>query len=459
MHTLIFDIGKTNKKAFVFDKNYRELHKVYVQFEEKEDENGFPCDDLDSIRTWIKETLQSTLADPDLDITSINFSSYGASFVHLDANGTPLTPLYNYLKPIPKEILSSFYAKYGAPLAIAQQTASPPLEMLNSGLQLYWLKRTQPDVFRKVRWSLHLPQYLSFLLTGVPLSEFTSIGCHTALWDFSHGNYHAWVWQEGIIQKLASIVPTDTSINRQILGRKLKIGVGIHDSSSALLPYLKAEQKPFLLISTGTWSIALNPFNQALLTDHELTQDCLNFLRPDGQAVKAARLFLGREYKTQITYLQEHFSPAPNAHKEMDFNPAIFQKISRLRRHCYRFEYLNTPWQQPKTTNFSALDSFEEAFHQLMWELIQLQISKAELAIGQCPIKKIYIDGGFADNKVYVAGLAQHFAGAKIRTTESPLGSALGAAMVISDERIGKKFLKRNYALKKYKRQGRNTND
>ncbi len=459
MHSLIFDIGKTNKKAFVFDQDYQELHKVYVQFDEKQDEDDFPCDDLGSIQSWIKETVNTLLKDPNFDIRAINFSSYGASLVHLDVNGKPLTPLYNYLKPLPQEVLDAFHKAHGTAMKIAQETASPALGMLNSGLQLYWIKQTQPAIFKRIHWSLHLPQYLSYLLTGIPLSEFTGIGCHTALWDFSKRDYHTWVHKEGISQKLAPIVPTDTSINRQIMGRKIKVGVGIHDSSSALLPYLRAEQKPFLLISTGTWSIALNPFSQTILTDEELDQDCLNFLRLDGQQVKAARLFLGKEYKTQIDPLLAHFSTPRQAHKEIVFNPTFFQAISTRKEYFYRFEYLSTPWEQPEKTNYAALSSFSEAFHQLMWELTQLQTSKVQLALGDSEIRKIYIDGGFADNDVYVAMLAEKFAKAKIRTTESPLGSALGAAMVISDEPIGKKFLKRNYALKKYKRQVVSQND
>ena len=117
----------------------------------------------------------------------------------------------------------------------------------------------------------------------------------------------------------------------------------IHVSSSALLPYLRAEQKPFLLISTGTWSITLNPFNQALLTDEELEQDCLNFLRLDGQAVKASRLFLGKEYKTQISSLLAHFAAPRQAHKEMAFNPAICQAISTRNQYFYRLKYISTP--------------------------------------------------------------------------------------------------------------------
>ena len=93
MHTLIFDIGKTNKKAFVFDQDYRELHKIYVQFEEQQDEEGFLCDDLGSIQSWIHETVNTVLPDPNFDIRAINFSSYGASLVHIDIDGKHITPL------------------------------------------------------------------------------------------------------------------------------------------------------------------------------------------------------------------------------------------------------------------------------------------------------------------------------------------------------------------------------
>ncbi len=453
MHTLIFDIGKTNKKAFVFDKKYRELHKSYIQFEEKQDEDGFPCDDLSAIKAWIQETLTSLLQDPNFNITAINFSTYGASLVHLDVNGKVLTPLYNYLKPFPNEVLDSFYATYGQPSDLTRATASPSLEMLNSGLQLYWLKKTQPNIFKAIRWSLHLPQYLSYLLTGVPLSEYTSVGCHTMLWDFAKKDYHAWVQAEKLDRILAPLVPTNTSINLKVRDKKIKVGIGIHDSSAALLPYLLAERNPFLLLSTGTWSIALNPFNQALLTETELAKDCLNFLRVDGMPVKAARLFLGREYNIQLAHLIKHYSRPPNTHRQIEFKPEIYRSISKNPKYLYRFEYLSTPWQQVVESRFSAMTTFEEAFHQLMWELVQLQITKAKLAIGNSPVEKIFIDGGFADNQVYVAMLAYHFTEAKIRTTASPLGSALGAAMVVNDKAVGKKFLKRNYALKKYKRQ------
>ncbi|MEL6717343.1 MAG: FGGY family carbohydrate kinase [Bacteroidota bacterium] len=446
---LIFDIGKTNKKAFLFDKDYREVSKTYVRFEELKDEDGFPCDDLAAIETWIKETTYRIIKKGKHEVKSINFSTYGASFVHLNRDGKSLTPLYNYLKTIPKKYIQSFYKKYGKQLDIAQATASPPLGMLNAGLQLYWLKYAQPEIFEQIWYTLHFPQYLSYTLTGIPVSEYTSIGCHTALWDFSKQNYHDWVYQEGIDKKLAPIVSTSTSINTKVAEKKLKIGVGIHDSSAALLPYLKASKKPFLLVSTGTWSISLNPYNEALLTKKELKEDCLNFLQPEGQAVKAARLFLGAEYKKQIQTLQTFFHKSEKAHRSVVFDKKIARQITKQEHYYFTFEYLETPWKQPKASRLKALDSFERAYHQLLWELVQLQITKMELAIGDTDIHKIFIDGGFAENEVYIQFLVQHFKEVKIRTTQSPLGSALGAAMVIVDTALGKKFLKKNYALKK----------
>lgn len=450
-HTLIFDIGKTNKKAFLFDAGYQEISKIYTRFEEQRDEEGFPCDDLAAIRSWMLETIQAVFQNKKYEVNAINFSTYGASFVHLDNNGKALTPFYNYLKPMPKAVSEDFYEQYGDEFQLARTTASPPLGMLNSGLQLYWIKHTQPEVFKKIRWSLHFPQYLSYLLTGIPVSEYTSIGCHTALWDFSKNDYHDWVYAEGVDRILPAVVSTDTSINKNIFGKKVKVGVGIHDSSSALLPYIRADKNPFLLISTGTWSISLNPFNNELPDNKELEKDCLNFMRADGKPVKAARLFLGEEYKRQTRRLQSFFGKGKNAHKKVAFDEKGYEKAAQNDGYYFAFEHLQTPWAQPPKSRWQHFENFETAYHQLMWELVQLQIEAANLAIGPTPVQKIYIDGGFAGNQVYVQMLARHFKGLKLRTTQSPSGSALGAAMVISDDEVKKKFLKRNYALKKHK--------
>jgi len=40
---LIFDIGKTNKKVLLFDRNLKLVHEEEERFKEVEDEDGFPA--------------------------------------------------------------------------------------------------------------------------------------------------------------------------------------------------------------------------------------------------------------------------------------------------------------------------------------------------------------------------------------------------------------------------------
>nr|WP_298999918.1 FGGY family carbohydrate kinase [uncultured Allomuricauda sp.] len=447
--TAIFDIGKTNKKFFLFDRNYKEVHKEYKRLDEIEDEDGFPTEDLSALQMWLKQCFDRILGAKDFNVTGINFSTYGASLVHLDKHGKILTPLYNYLKPIPIDILKEFYAKHGGEDIIAAETASPQSGMLNSGLQLFWLKQTKPEIFQKIRYSLHLPQYLSYLFTGIPVSDYTSIGCHTNLWDYSTQDYHEWVYSEGLEGVLPPVVSTKTSINLYHKGKPLKIGVGIHDSSAALLPYLLGEHKPFLLLSTGTWSVAMNPFTEDPLTADDIENNCLNYMRIDGNPVRASRFFMGNEYNLQVKKLTEYFNKTKGYHRGMKFDLSIYQKLRANTIPHFKFESIQLKHERAEKTDLNVFDNFEEGYHQLMFELLQLQYQTIERTIGNTPIKKIYIDGGFTDNDIFVKLIANHFTRYKVRTTQSPLGSALGAAMVMGNEKLDKRFFKEHYRMKK----------
>jgi sugar (pentulose or hexulose) kinase len=268
---LIFDVGKTNKKILLFDDEYKIVYKESIQIEETKDEDDFPCEDVNALTRWVKDSFHRLVQDKRFEIRGVNFSGYGASFVYLDETLNVCLPLYNYLKPYPAELKQRFYNTYGGEEKLATQTASPVLGSLNSGMQLYRLKNERPEVFPKIKYALHLPQYLSFILSSNTCSEITSIGCHTNLWDFQKNNYHKWVTQEGIEKKLAPVMHSNETAG--YASNTIPVGVGLHDSSAALIPYLAAFDEPFILVSTGTWCINLNPFNHSPLTQYELQQD------------------------------------------------------------------------------------------------------------------------------------------------------------------------------------------
>ncbi|GAB5552745.1 MAG: hypothetical protein Sapg2KO_23360 [Saprospiraceae bacterium] len=443
--TAVFDIGKTNKKFFLFDENYQEVFKTYEEFEETTDEDGFPCDDIFALTKWVKTTFQQALNHPNFEIRAVNCSAYGASFVHLNEDGDIIAPLYNYLKPFPEAIATAFYTKYGSITELATETASPPLGMLNSGLQLFWLKHTKPDLFRKIRWSLHLPQYLSYLLSGVPISDYTSIGCHTMLWDYTKNDYHHWVYQEGIDQILAPIVATDQINQRKIEGKTIRVGAGIHDSSAALLPYRIISEDHFITLSTGTWSIALNPFNQEGLSAEELEQDCLNFLSTDGKMVKAARLFLGNEYKVWTKQLALFFKQPIDLHKSIQPDDTLLKQLDTFPKQVFKWVNILSEKNEVAATDLSQFNTYEMAYHKLMQELSQLQLAALALAKGKTSINKIYIDGGFIDNKLFIHFLTKGLPKAKLLATKTPLGSAIGAAIVLDKPQKVSKVLSQHF--------------
>ncbi|MGB2128665.1 MAG: FGGY family carbohydrate kinase [Flavicella sp.] len=430
--TAIFDIGKTNKKFFLFDRNYNEVYREYRQFDEIPDEDGYPSENLISLKNWIKKTVHKILKANKYQITHLNFSSYGASLVHLDADGKVLSPLYNYTKDIDSYALKSFEKKYGTLYQFSEQTGSIQSGMLHTGMQLYWLKNTQPKLFANIKYSLHLPQYLSYLFTKIPVSEYTSIGCHTALWDFTKKNYHDWVNKENLNKILPPIVPSKTSFKKEIDGMSLKVGVGIHDTSATLIPYLKKKKKNFVLLSTGTWSVLMNPFSKAPLNKAEIENDCNNYMKTDGTPVKSTKILLGMEYKTQIIKLSNHYKTSLNSHTSVAFDAGILKKIENNFTYTTAWKYLAST-TAPSTTTYKH-NNFTFAYHQLMVELTLEQVKKIEMLLLREPtsIETLYVDGGFSDNTVFIALLSYYLKNMEITPTKTPLGSALGAALIIA---------------------------
>jgi glycerol kinase len=95
-------------------------------------------------------------------------------------------------------------------------------------------------------------------------------------------------------------------------------------------------------------------------------------------------------------------------------------------------------------------NTFEHAYHHLMIELTMIQVKIIKRVMDDKIIDNLYIDGGFTDNDIYVKLLAHYLKNTQVMTTDSALGSSIGAAIAISDQKLNSKFLSKNYALKKH---------
>jgi sugar (pentulose or hexulose) kinase len=338
-----------------------------------------------------------------------------------------VTPLYNYLKPFPEGLQQQLYEKYGGEEMFSLTTASPVLGSLNSGLQLYRLKIEKPEVFNRIKYALHLPQYLSYLITKNICSDITSVGCHTALWDFQKNDYHQWVYEEGIQKKLAPIVPAER-VTEIVFDDKWKCvaGIGLHDSSAALIPYQSSFREPFVLISTGTWCISMNPFNDTALTIDELKQDCLCYMHYQGKPVKASRLFAGNEHEEAVKRIGAHFNQNPVKYRTMEFDPLIISSL--MNAYSNGNKNLQGSFVDRDLTGF---DNDEQAYHQLMLDIITQQKISTQLVLNDSNVKRIFVDGGFSKNAIYMNLLAAAFPQMEIYAASMAQATALGAALAI----------------------------
>lgn len=381
----------------MLDKAYRIVLEKCTVLPETTDEDGFPCEDLNALSNWVRETWSSLINQRYLDIQAANVAAYGASVVLTDASGTPVFPLYNYLKPFPEGWQTQLLERYGGAEKIACETASPLLGNLNAGMQLYRLKRQYPEQFARVHRVLHLPQYVASLLHGHFYSDHTGIGCHTMLWDFQKNDYHRWVREEGFLPLFPPIARSDA--HARTGDEKIAVGTGLHDSSAALLPYLCVFQEPFVLLSTGTWCIALNPFNIEPLTLEALTQDCLCYIAPHGQPVKAARYFGGHEHGQEVKRIAARHGVASDFYSTTSLQP----------RHPAEADYLT-----------------------FMRTLIAKQAASLRLVLpSEEPPRYLFVDGGFSKNRVYMQLLAQTFPEMIVCAAEAGQATALGAALAL----------------------------
>lgn len=430
----VFDIGKTNKKILLFDKCLKLVFQHEQKFQVVADEDGFECDDIDRITDWIKTELKRVVEAGEYDLKAVNFSTYGASLMFLDEKGQRLTPVYNYLKEVPAGISENLFASYGGKDEFCRRTASPALGLLlNSGIQILWLKQEKPDVFAKAASILHFPQYLAYTLNGKIISEPTSIGCHTLLWDYDNMAYHPWIEDQKI--ELPQPVTNDVVAACEIAGKNVLVGTGIHDSSSSLVPYLKGSEEPFILVSTGTWCITMNPFNSEPLTADQLEQDCLCFLSPDKQQVKSSRLFMGHFHEVWVEKLAQHFQVETCRFRNIKFDKSLIGWLNdKFKSKSIFFPGGKESFQDGlNDVDLNIFNNYDEAYTKFMIDLTALCTESIQLIIPKTDkTQTLYISGGFARNDIFINLLSIHFTDKQVIISEIDNASALGAALIIA---------------------------
>ena len=85
---LVFDVGKTNQKYFVFNTENKILKREKVTIPKVLDEDGHMAENIEGIIMWLRESFDFIMDYNEFKIDKVSFSGFGATLVHLDKNKT-----------------------------------------------------------------------------------------------------------------------------------------------------------------------------------------------------------------------------------------------------------------------------------------------------------------------------------------------------------------------------------
>ena len=145
-----------------------------------------------------------------------------------------------------------------------------------------------------------------------------------------------------------------------------------------------------------------------------------------GNPIKASRLFAGQQHEDQTKRLAAHFHQHISKYKRVDFDPQAISTLMADPRKVKNGDLL--PFAK---VDLSWYSYDEEAYHHLIYDLVRQQVNSSNLVLKNTPVKRIFVDGGFGKNQVYMNLLAVAFPDMEIFASSMPQATALGAAIAL----------------------------
>lgn len=239
---------------------------------------------------------------PELDallpIDAIVPTAHGAAMACLDKHGNLALPVMDYTSEPPAGIV----ADYEKIMPSFDEALCPLLPIaLTHGLQLYWQQRAWPEAFSRVTTLLPWIQYVGFRLSGVAVTEISSMACQTHLLDIRAQEPSRMAKQLGwdrLYAPRARAWETIGQLKPEFRGAGFRGAArvlgGVHDSTANFMRYVCAGLDRFTLVSTGTWSISFDPSTSVDVLDP--ARDTNTNTDVLGRNVCCSRFFGGMEF-------------------------------------------------------------------------------------------------------------------------------------------------------------------
>ncbi len=293
---IVLDVGKTLSKLSLWSTDGVLLAK------ERRPNAVLTADpykplDVAGIADWLVNTLAKFAEHP---VEAIIPVAHGAAVAGIRNGVLAFTPM-DYEWDIPPDIMAD-YREGRDDFAITGSPAFP--SGLNIGAQLHYLE-TQGSLEGVTL--MPYAQYWAWLLSGVAVSEVTSLGCHSDLWSPAAGNFSPMAKRRGWAARFAALAKAGEVIGTLKpelaaltgLSPSVRIHAGLHDSNAALVAakgFAESDRQEATLLSTGTWFVAMRcPQEPVELTRLPEARDCLINVDAFGKPTPSARFMGGRE--------------------------------------------------------------------------------------------------------------------------------------------------------------------
>ena len=261
--TLAVDIGASSGRhiAGTVQNGKITLQEVYRFENGVHRENGHLCWDIDTLAKEVVNGLKAA-HDAGFAPATIGIDTWAVDFVLLDADNKRIGDAVAYRDERTEGIREALEKEYGLTFADHYARTGIQYQPFNTVYQLMALKKEHPEQLAAAKTFLMVPDYLNYLLCGVPANEYTNAST-TALVGADSRD-----WDDALIEKLGLprgiFQPIKTA--GTVLGHltpEIQKAVGFdaevilpatHDTGSAFLA-VPARDEYAAYLSSGTWSL------------------------------------------------------------------------------------------------------------------------------------------------------------------------------------------------------------
>ncbi|MDR3114558.1 MAG: carbohydrate kinase [Treponema sp.] len=459
----VIDIGMTHKKVAVYDDALRPVAARYEQFPPLLID-GLETHDLAAMEDWFTEQVARFARL--YPIKGIALSTHGATFVGVGKDGAPSMPCVYYTHEPGDRFHERFYARFGPPEALQEETGTPAFKgLINTGKGIFFAQEHYPAGFKQTVQLLFYPQYWGYRFSGKTGAEGTYMGCHSYLWDQRHRCFSSVAQGLGV----TALMPNRLRASWDVLGtlspvcarktgltEEVILTLGIHDSNASLLPHFaKHGERGFVLNSTGTWCVIMNPVPVYGFAPEELGKGVFFNISAFGTPVKTANFLGGQEFEIWSRLLMDI-----HGRQELpSFEVSQYRSLLAEKRAFLMPELTPGSGQFPRSKPRVMEDGREYPFTgiaqrsqipgvfkryeqgiALLGISLVMQTLTALERTGLIPGTKIIIEGGFRKDKAYHTLLAAALPNNPVFLTDIAEATALGAAMTVKMALTGKKL-------------------